>query len=97
MVQIVTSFSIPPQSKRIIFEKPHVLCRIFFGITVLAGDDVWRRSRISFGSPSLSSYYILDGQAKHFEIKGDGISQEDIWVHNSSDIVLYYTGIEILI
>ena len=78
------------------FEKPHTLQRIFFGITVLAGNDVWRQSRISFDDPAFHFYYVLDGQYKHFEMKGEGISQEDIWVRNASGISLIYSATEIL-
>jgi len=93
----VRSFPVPPQSQEIIFEKPISLCRIFFRITVLAGDDVWRQTRISFDGPQFDSFYSLDGPAKHFEIQGEGIPQGDVWVRNTSTIQLYYTGAEILI
>ena len=97
MVQTVTSFTIHSGGQRIIFEKPLSLCRIFYGITVLAGDTVWRLSKISFDDPTFSSYYVLDGQFKHFEMKGEGISQGDIWLRNSSEIDLNYTATEILV
>jgi len=97
MVLNVRSFLIPPESQQIIFEKPLALCRIFFGITMLAGDDVWRQTRISFDGPHFDSFYIIDGPNKHFEIRGEGISQGDIWALNTSTIMLHYTGAEILI
>ena len=97
MVQTVTSFTIHSGGQRIIFEKPLSLCRIFYGITVLAGDAVWRLSKISFDDPTFSSYYVLDGQFKHFEMKGEGISQGDIWVLNASGISLLYSATEILV
>ena len=97
MVQTVTSFTIYSGGQRIIFEKPRSLRRIFYGITVLAGDAVWRQSKISFDDPTFSSYYVLDGQFKHFEMKGEGIFQGDIWLRNSSEIDLNYTATEILV
>ena len=97
MVQTVTSFTIHSGGQRIIFEKPRSLRRIFYGITVLAGDTVWRQSKISFDDPTFSSYYILDGQFKHFVMQGEGISQGDIWLLNSSGIDLNYTATEILV
>jgi len=97
MVLNVWSFLIPPMSQKIVFEKPHSLCRIFFGITVLAGDEVWRQTRISFDGPQFDSFYILDGPYKHLEVKGDGLSQGDIWARNTTDISLHYTAAEILL
>jgi len=97
MAQTLITFILQAGDQRKVFEKPHSLRRIFWGITVLAGNDVWRQTRISFDDPSFYSYYALDGQHKHFEMKGDGISQGDIWVYNASGISLLYTSIEILV
>ena len=100
MVQNVRSFLVPPGTQEKIFEKPRVLRRIFFGITMLAGDEVWRQTRISFDGPHFDlsdPFYIIDGPYKHFETKGDGISQEDIWLFNVTDITLHYTIMEILV
>jgi len=100
MVQNVRSFLVPPGTQELILEKPRVLHRIFFGITMLAGDDVWRQTRISFDGPHFDlpdPFYIIDGPYKHFEVKGDGISQGDIWIRNVTDITLHYTTIEILV
>ena len=96
MVQNVVSVTIPAGQQRIFFEKPHILHRIFFGITAMLNNDVWRQSRISFDGPAFYTFYVIDGPAKHFEIKGDGLPQGDIWVRNSSDINIYYTATEIL-
>jgi len=54
-------------------------------------------SKISFGDPYFYSYYTLDGPAKYFEAKGEGIFQGDIWVRNASNQNLIYTVSEILI
>ena len=97
MVQIVKSETIPPGHKKIIFEKPRVLRRIFIGIKALVNPDAWCESRVSFGDPSFSSFYVLNGPAKYFEAKGEGIFQGDVWVLNASDQNLQYTATEILI
>ena len=97
MVQTVVSFALSSGSQKIVFEKPHTLRRIFYRITEMSTDDGWRQSIISFDDPSFSSYYVLDGQFKHFAMKGEGISQGDIWLRNSSEIDLNYTATEILV
>ena len=78
-------------------EKPRVLCRIFFSIRALAEQTAWYQSKISFDDPSFSSYYVLNGPAKYFEAKGEGIFQGDLWVLNASDQNLQYTATEILV
>ena len=97
MAQTLVTFILLSLGQKIVFEKPHSLRRIFFSITVLAGNDVWRRSWISFDDPAFLSYYALDGQYKHFEMKGDGIFQGAVWVFNASGISLRYTATEILV
>ena len=97
MAQTLVTFILSSLGQKIVFEKPHSLRRIFFSITVLAGNDVWRRSWISFDDPAFTSYYALDGQYKHFEMKGDGIFQGSIWLRNVSGISLHYTATEILV
>ena len=97
MAQNAISTTIPAGKQIILFEKPSVLCRIFFGITALLNDSVWRQSRVSFDGPMFYTFYVIDGPAKHFELKGDGLPQGDIWVRNSSDIDIYYTATETLI
>ena len=96
MVQTVWSETISAGHKKIIFEKPLALRRIFISIKELASVETWCESWISFDDPSFSSYYVLDGQFKHFEVKGDEISQGDIWLRNASGIALHYTLTEIL-
>ena len=97
MAQNAISTTIPAGKQIILFEKPSVLRRIFFGITALLNDSVWRQSRVSFDGPMFYTFYVIDGPAKHFELKGDGIPQGDIWVRNASDIDIYYTATETLI
>ena len=97
MVQNVISKTIPAGQQGIFFEKPHILHRIFFGITAMLNNDVWRQSRISFDDPTFHSYYVLDGQFKHFEMKGEEIFQGNIFVSNQSTVNILYSTVEILI
>jgi len=97
MVQTVHSVTIPPGHKLLIIEKPIVLRRIFFSVRAFAAQVYWYRSEISFGDPLFRSCYILDGPAKYFEAKGEGIFQGDVWVRNASNVNLLYTVSEILI
>ena len=97
MAQTVRSVSIESGHKLLIIEKPLVLCRIFFSVCVLASQTYWSESDMSFGDPSFRSYYVLDGPARYFEAKGEGIFQGDIWARNVSNANLLYTVSEILI
>ena len=97
MAQVVYSQTILAGHRMILVKKPHVSTRIFLSIRALADDTTWAMSKISFGDPYFYSYYILDGPAKYFEMKGEGIFQGDIWVRNASGINLTYLVSEILI
>ena len=97
MAQTVNSVLLPPGHKRLVIEKPLVLCRIFFSVRAFAPQSYSFESQISFGDPSFRSYYILDWPARYFEVKGEGIFQGDIWVRNVSDVNLFYAVSEILI
>jgi len=97
MVQIVKSETIPPGHKKIIFEKPRVLRRIFIGIKALVNPDAWCESRVSFGDPMFYSYYTLAGYSKYFEAKGEGIFQGDVWLLNTTEGGVPYTMTEILV
>jgi len=97
MAQVVYSVTILAGHRMILVEKPKVSTRIFMSIRALADDTLWAMSKISFDDPYFYSYYILDGPAKYFEIKGEGIFQGDIWVRNASNQNLIYTVSEILI
>ena len=97
MVQTVRSEIILAGHKKIMFEKPLVLCRIFLSIRALAPPDSWAESRISFDDPMFYSYYTLAGSSKYFETKGEGIFQGDIWVFNNATGDLSYTLSEILL
>ena len=97
MVQTINSITVSSGGKKLLIEKPRFLCRIFFSIRALADQTAWYQSRMSFGDPQFRSYYVLDGPAKYFEARGEGIFQGDVWVHNASDQNLQYTATEILI
>ena len=97
MVQTVRSVLITPWHKRLVIEKPLVLCRIFFSVRAFAPQTYSFESQISFGDPSFRSYYVLDGSGRYFEAKGEGIFQGDIWVRNVSNVNLLYTVSEILV
>ena len=97
MVQTLRSEIILVGHKKIIFEKPLVLHRIFFSINVLAPLDTWFESRVSFDDPMFLSYYTLTGYTKYFEAKGEGISQGDVWLFNTSSGDVLYTFVEILV
>ena len=97
MVQTVHSMVLSPGAMKKIIEKPSVLCRIFFSVQVFADQTAWYESRVSFDDPLFRSYYVLDGPARYFEAKGEGIFQGDVWIYNKSDVLLLYSATEILI
>ena len=97
MAQTLMSVTILAGHRKLFFEKPHRLRRIFISIRALANDTSWYQSRVSFDDPQFHTYFVLDGPGKYFEARGEGISQGDAWVYNASDIDLYYTATEILV
>ena len=97
MVQTVRSELILAGRKKIIFEKPIVLHRIFISINTLVPPETWCESRISFDDPMFYSFYTIAGNAKYFEIKGEGIFQGDVWVQNITEGDVLYTSTEILV
>ena len=97
MVQTVRSVSIPQGQKLCIIEKPHVLCRIFFGVYSFAPQTTWYESQISLGDPTFTYSYVLGGPVNYFEARGEGIFQGDIWLRNKSNINLLYSFTEILV
>ena len=97
MVQTVQTITLEAGQRKIFFEKPHVLRRIFASIQVLVPPETWAESRISFDDPMFYSYYTLAGFSKYFEAKGEGIFQGDMWVFNNATGSLLYTLTEILI
>jgi len=97
MAQKVMSKTILSGQKIILLEEPRVLCRTFFSIRALADQTTWYKSKVSFDDPLFRSFYVLNGPAKYFEARGEGIFQGNIWVHNASDHDLEYTATEILV
>jgi len=97
MVQTVVSRTLSAGGKMILLEKPHARHRIFFSVRALADQSTWYQSKVSFDDPLFRSFYVLNGPAKYFEAKGEGIFQGDVWVFNASDQNLQYTATEILI
>ena len=97
MVQTVMSKTLPAGGKKLLIEKPRILRRIFFSIRALSDQSSWYQSRISFDDPLFHTYYVIDGPAKYFEAKGEGIFQGNVWVLNASDQNLQYVSTEILI
>ena len=97
MVQTVQTIILPAGQRKIFFEKPRVLRRIFMSIRVLVPPETWAESRISFDGPAFYSYYLLAGFSKYFEAKGEGIFQGDMWVFNNTTGNLSYTITEILL
>ena len=97
MVQTVMSKTLPAGEKKLLIEKPRILRRIFFSIRALSDQSTWYQSRISFDDPLFHTYYVIDGPAKYFEAKGEGIFQGNVWVLNASDQNLQYVSTEILV
>jgi len=96
MVQTVRTLRIPVSEKTIIFEKPRVLCRVFFSIRVMARSDMWYETKISFDDPKFITFYMINGPVKYFEAEGADIFQGNIWAKNASDTDLTYATTEIL-
>ena len=96
MVQTVYTYLLPAGKKRIMFEKPLALHRIFFSVCVLTGTNAWYDFRMSFDDPMFRSFYMLNGPAKYFKAEGGDIFQGDILVLNVSGTDLRFTATEIL-
>ena len=84
------------KTKRIIFEKPIALHRIFFSVRVISSQAQWYDTKISFDDPAFFSFYSLNGPEKYFEAEGVDIFQGNVWVKNNSDTDLTFAGTEIL-
>ena len=97
MVQTVMAKTLLPDQKAILIEKPLTLTRIFFSIRALADQCTWYQSMISFDDPTFATYYVLNGPAKYFEARGEGIFQGNVWAWNRSFANLQYTYTEILV
>ena len=96
MVQTVRTVRLVRTEKIILFEKPHVLRRVFFSVRQVSGSNNWAPSVISLGDPQFLSYYEITAAANYFEAKGKDIFQGDIWLRNDATEYQYYTSTEIL-
>ena len=96
MVQTVKTVYIPSGKTYILFEKPHILRRVFFSIQVVLSVDTEYPLYVSFGDIRFVSYYRLSGQNRYFEAKGDDIFQGAVWACNQSNIGLNCALTEIL-
>jgi len=96
MVQTLVSKNLLPDEKIILFEKPRVLRRVFFGIRAMVDGGLSREMQISFGDPNFLSYYAIDGPEKYFEAKGIDIFQGDIWLRSNTSSPLLFAATEIL-
>ena len=97
MAQTVKAFSVPSGHIKKLIEKPHALCRIFFGVVALLPPTAGYMSKISFDDPAFHTYYALIGSTVSFEAKGKGIFQGNVWVRNESTISITYSTTEILV
>ena len=82
--------------KKIIFEKPNRLRRIFFAVRTIADQSPVCTTWLSFDDPLFHNYFIFSRSMKYFEAQGPDIHQGDIWVYNASGGDLVYTATEIL-
>ena len=96
MVQTVASYKILAGKKKIVFEKPHTLHRIFFSVDKIAAQTSWYATWISFGDPQFYSYFTLSGSLNSFAAEGADVFQGDIWAYNVSDTDFWYSTSEIL-
>ena len=97
MAQTLKTRTIYSGWKTVLIEKPHASRRIFFSIKVLTDLSMGYRSNISFGDPTFSSYYTLDGSVQQLEAKGEGIFQGTVWAQNIPPTDLVFVMTEILV
>ena len=96
MVQTIRTITIQAGQKKIVFEKPRVLARIFFSVVTTADKTVWHKTKISFDDPQFCFFYMLDGNITKFEAEGQDIFQGNIWMLNLTDTLQFYSLTEIL-
>ena len=96
MVQTIRSVKIMTGQKTIVLEKPHILHRIFFFLSVIADPSTWHDVRISFDDPHFVSFFYLSGARKYFEAEGADIFQGNVWVYNASGVDVWMSSTEIL-
>ena len=96
MVQTLVSVNLLAGEKIILFEKPHVLRRIFFSVRAMEGADLSREMWLSFDDPDFCSHYAIDGPEKYFEAAGEDIFQGNIWLRSNSLTDFLVAATEIL-
>ena len=96
MVQTLRSEWVSAIAKRIVFEKPRVLQRIFLGVYLVEYNTSGHDVKLSFGDPQFHSFFTLDGPVKQFEARGADIFQGDVWIANLSQATLLYSATQIL-
>ena len=96
MVQTVKTINIPSGKTHILFEKPHILRRVFFSIQVVLSVDTEYPLYLSFEDTHFVSYYRLSGQNRYFEARGPDIFQGNVFGHNTATIGLNCAMTEIL-
>jgi len=96
MVQTLVSKNLLAGEKTILFEKPHVLRRIFFSIRVMVDGSLSREVWLSFDDPDFRSHYAIDGPEKYFEASGTDISQGNIWIQSNTSSPVLIAATEIL-
>jgi len=96
MVQTLVSKNLLPGEKIVLFEKPRVLRRVFFGIRAMVDGGLSREMWISFDDPNFLSYYAIDGSEKYFEARGVDIFQGDIWLRSNTESSVLFAATEIL-
>ena len=96
MVQTLVSKNLLAGEKTILFEKPHVLRRIFFSVRAMEDAGLSREMWLSFDDPDFRSHYAIDGPEKYFEAAGEDIFQGNIWLMNYSTSTILFAATEIL-
>ena len=96
MVQTLVSRNLLAGEKIILFEKPHVLHRVFFSVRAMVDEGLSREMWLSLDDPDFLSHYVIDGSEKYFEARGIDIFQGNIWLMNYSASTLLIAATEIL-
>ena len=96
MVQTIVSKNLLPGEKIILFEKPRILRRVFFGIRAMVDEGLSREIWLSFDDPDFLSHYAIDGSEKYFEASGIDIFQGNIWLKSNTESSVLLAATEIL-
>ena len=96
MVQTLLSKNLFASEKIILFEKPHVLHRVFFSVRAMVDEGLSREIWLSFDDPDFHSHYTIDGSEKYFEARGNDIFQGNIWLMSNTLSPVTVAATEIL-